>query len=37
VNWLLDPENGHFTQMIEHRNGPTSNSSDHSHDWPQYA
>jgi hypothetical protein len=34
---LLDPENGHFTQMTESRNGITSDYSDNPRSWPQYA
>jgi hypothetical protein len=34
---LLDPKNGHFTQMTESRNGLTSDYSDNPQSWPQYA
>jgi hypothetical protein len=34
---LLDPENGHFTQMTENRNGITSDYSDNPRSWPGYA
>ena len=34
---LLHPENGHFTQMTENRNGLTTDYSDTPQDWPQYA
>jgi hypothetical protein len=34
---LLDPEDGHFTEMTENRNGLTTDWSDTPRDWPGYA